>query len=69
MYVNHKDIKCGCIFNETKHCYYFPANKVIGKNGFSFRKNTFIYFSQLKEFSTEKIMQKYIDTQKIEHLA
>ncbi len=47
---------------DTKHCYHFPAKKVIGKNGFHFNKSTFLYFSQIKPIKAETINKKYIDT-------
>lgn len=64
IYINQEDIKCGCISTDTKHCYHFPANKVIGKNGFFFPIDTFLYFSQLKPIAEENMMKKYINTQK-----
>ncbi|WP_430813994.1 hypothetical protein [Carboxylicivirga sp. RSCT41] len=62
VYVNDKDIVCGCIHTENKHCYHFPAKKVIGVNGFAFPKNTFVYFSQLTPIKAELISKKYIET-------
>lgn len=68
VYVNAKDISCGCICTDTKHCYHFPAKKVIGKNGFYFSKSTFLYFNQLKSFTAEIITQKYLDTKRAEFI-
>ncbi len=62
VYVNDQDIVCGCILTENKHCYHFPAKKVIGINGFAFPKNTFVYFNQLAPIKAELISKKYIDT-------
>lgn len=56
----------GCINNSYFSHYTFVAERVIGKNGFKFPKDTFVYFrdnirsSQIADFS------KYIDNNMLE---
>lgn len=37
--------------------YHFTNNSIVGQDGFSFPKNTFIYFGQVMERSKDKLMQ------------
>ena len=64
VYVNSDDIKEGCISNNVKHCYHFPAKKVIGQNGFAFSKSTFVYYQQTRPVSVTNFDDKYIETKK-----
>lgn len=56
-YFNPNEIKHGVIHqNSSASMYCFEKNKVIGINGFSFHKHTFIYHnSNIHQFGFEKL--------------
>ncbi len=59
-YINPKDIKPGCIKTATKHCYHFPKGRIIGENGFCFKKDTYVFlFDNVKEFDIQRLQTKY----------
>lgn len=43
---HHKKDGCIKIDDSGIHCFYFPANKLIGEKGYCFPKNTFIYIER-----------------------
>jgi len=47
-YVPDEHKKDGCVKVDEKciHCFYFPANKLIGEKGYSFSKDTFVYIER-----------------------
>jgi len=64
-YADQSLIRHGVIKDRDYSVYCFKANQVIGKNGFYFRKNTFVpHRSNLLKFPLDKIRQlniEYID--------
>ena len=54
------DKRCIKHDDDFVHCYFFPKDKMIGENGFCFKKNSFIYMGQnIKEIETDYILNKY----------
>ncbi len=54
-------VKHGCVNEYEKQisCYIFIKDKLITNNGFSFNKNTFIYYYQILKLSTNILEETY----------
>lgn len=62
IYISNEKKKPGCIHDASLDIsiYFFEKRKVIGKGGFSFSKDTFLYFAQVFERSSE-FLKKYLE--------
>jgi len=56
VYFNTSLLKHGIIQDRNLSIYCFQKDKVIGENGFSFRKNTFVsHYSNIHRFENQKL--------------
>jgi hypothetical protein len=62
VYISDEQRIPGTIKTTTQHLYFIPKNKVVGTNGFSFRKDTFLLtFNNTYETQKEELKLTYPD--------